>query len=244
MLNYHHLYYFHRVARGGSIAAASRELGLTQPTISEQIRLLEKSLGHKLFDRVGRSLVLTDIGRTAFAQAEQIFALGEELKASLAGQPARHKLRVRIDPEIPATIAAQVLKRGFAQAELEFTADRPELTLSLNAEGEKLFDCGTVLLAPKKRAKIERVVVPAMIASEVGNFIAAKKLSLRILTAPNAEFAFALAGVSNAACAVPDFERPAGFQVMAHAERIRWRVYATTRARRPTHPAIRAILGR
>ena len=59
-LNYHHLLYFWTVARAGTIAAASKELHLSQPTISTQLKTLEESLGQKLFQRQGRKLVLTD----------------------------------------------------------------------------------------------------------------------------------------------------------------------------------------
>ena len=41
-LNYHHLHYFWTVAREGSIAKACRQLHLTQPTISNQLRHLER----------------------------------------------------------------------------------------------------------------------------------------------------------------------------------------------------------
>ena len=57
-LNYHHLLYFWVVARTGSISKASRELLVSQPTISTQLKALETSLGEKLFDRVGRGLQL------------------------------------------------------------------------------------------------------------------------------------------------------------------------------------------
>ena len=50
-LNYHHLLYFWTVARQGTIARASEELRLAQPTISGQIRALEHQLGEKLFQR-------------------------------------------------------------------------------------------------------------------------------------------------------------------------------------------------
>ena len=63
-LNYHHLLYFWMVAREGSVTRASSELRLAQPTISTQIRMLEESLGEKLFARQGRNLVLTDVGLT------------------------------------------------------------------------------------------------------------------------------------------------------------------------------------
>ena len=61
-LNYHHLYYFWIVAREGSIAAASRQLLLSPPTISAQIRELEAAAGAQLFKRVGRSLALNELG--------------------------------------------------------------------------------------------------------------------------------------------------------------------------------------
>jgi len=48
-LNYHHLLYFWTVARTGSVAAASKELRLAPPTISNQIGKLEESLGESSF---------------------------------------------------------------------------------------------------------------------------------------------------------------------------------------------------
>ena len=62
-LNYHHLLYFWTAAREGSITKACRKLHLTQPTVSGQIRALEKSLKAELFERSGRSIALTDTGR-------------------------------------------------------------------------------------------------------------------------------------------------------------------------------------
>jgi LysR family transcriptional activator of nhaA len=60
---HHHLSYFWVVAREGTIARASSELRLAQPTLSGQLRQLERALGEKLFTRRGRNLVLTDVGR-------------------------------------------------------------------------------------------------------------------------------------------------------------------------------------
>src|SRR5207247_4203192 len=65
-LNYHHLLYFWKVARSGSIANASKELLLAPPTISAQVSHLEDTLGEKLFVRSGRRLVLTEAGRVAY----------------------------------------------------------------------------------------------------------------------------------------------------------------------------------
>jgi LysR family transcriptional activator of nhaA len=69
-LNYHHLLYFYTVAREGSVARASEALHLTQPTISAQVRQLERTLGERLFERRGRGLALTEAGRLAYHYAE------------------------------------------------------------------------------------------------------------------------------------------------------------------------------
>lgn len=95
-LNYHHLLYFWTVAKEGSIAAACKELRLAQPTVSGQIRTLEASLGHKLFERAGRGLVMTEIGRTVFRYAEDIFSLGDELIDTLKGRTTGKQMRVRV----------------------------------------------------------------------------------------------------------------------------------------------------
>jgi LysR family transcriptional activator of nhaA len=93
-LNYHHLLYFWIVAREGSIAQASKQLLLAQPTITGQIRSLENTLGQKLFVRSGRNLVLTDVGRLVYRYANEIFSLGRELTDVLKGRPAGRPVRL------------------------------------------------------------------------------------------------------------------------------------------------------
>ena len=84
-LNYHHLHYFWTVAHTGSLAAASLRLNLSQSALSIQIKSLEARLGHRLFDRRGRRLLLTEVGRVTLHHAETIFSTGEELIATLQG---------------------------------------------------------------------------------------------------------------------------------------------------------------
>jgi len=86
-LNYHHLRYFWAVAREGSIARACTSLHVAQPTISGQLRELERSIGDKLFTKVGRHLQLTPTGRTVLGYCDEIFALGRELGETLDGRP-------------------------------------------------------------------------------------------------------------------------------------------------------------
>lgn len=110
-LNYHHLFYFWNVAREGSIARACDKLLLTQPTISGQIRELERSFGVKLFDKVGRNLVLTEAGREAYRYADEIFTLGQELKGSMQGQPVGRAVRlpIGIHEAMPKLISCKIL---------------------------------------------------------------------------------------------------------------------------------------
>lgn len=110
-LNYHHLLYFWTVARTGSIARASDELQLSQPTISNQIKTLERSLGVKLFERQGRRLALTDVGRTAMRYAEEIFRTGRELQLALTRLPSGERLRLvaGVTDVIPKAVAERLL---------------------------------------------------------------------------------------------------------------------------------------
>ncbi|HVT95810.1 MAG TPA: transcriptional activator NhaR [Bryobacteraceae bacterium] len=111
-LNYHHLLYFWTVAKEGSIARACEKLLLAQPTISGQLRMLEASLGEKLFARQGRGLRLTEVGQVVFRYAEEIFALGRELQDVLKGSPPGRPLRltVGISDMVPKLIAYRVLE--------------------------------------------------------------------------------------------------------------------------------------
>ncbi len=115
-LNYHHLLYFWTVARTGSIAAASEELRLAPPTISNQIRKLEESLGEELLRRSGRRLVLTDMGRIAMRYADDIFSLGREFADAIKDRPTGRPLRfsVGIVDVLPKPIAYRLLEPAFA----------------------------------------------------------------------------------------------------------------------------------
>ncbi len=115
-LNYHHLLYFWTVARAGTIAAASKELHLSQPTISTQLKTLEESLGQKLFQRQGRKLVLTDVGQTTFRYADEIFRLGKELQKALetgSSPGAELRFAVGVADVIPKLVAQRLLEPAF-----------------------------------------------------------------------------------------------------------------------------------
>jgi LysR family transcriptional regulator, transcriptional activator of nhaA len=140
-LNYHHLLYFWVVANEGSIVAATRKLNLTQPTISAQLRQLEDSLGEKLFTKAGRGLALTEAGRVALRYADEIFALGRELRDTLRDRPTGRPARVTIGiaDVVPKEIAYRVLRPAFAgggMVEMICREAAPEVLFRMLAQHE------------------------------------------------------------------------------------------------------------
>jgi len=181
-LNYHHLFYFWTVARAGSIAKASAELRLAQPTISNQLKTLENNLGVKLLERQGRRLVLTDVGRTVLKYADDIFRTGRELQRAVKGLPTGQRLRLvaGVADVIPKRMAALLLQpavdafpdltvvaregplpqllAALAIHELDVViADVPASEeVKVKAFTHRLGDCGTTFFAPPKLAALKR----------------------------------------------------------------------------------------
>jgi LysR family transcriptional activator of nhaA len=95
-LNFHHLRYFWMVARKGGVRKAAEELHVSQPSISAQLRLLEESLGEKLFKRSGRTLVLSEMGELVLTYADEIFSAGRELMNAVKQRPGGRWLRLNV----------------------------------------------------------------------------------------------------------------------------------------------------
>lgn len=94
-LNFHHLFYFWRVARIGHLTRAAQELHIAQSALSSQIRQLEDRLGETLFDREGRRLSLTESGQMVLDYAENIFGLSQEMLGRLEGR-SQGMVRLRV----------------------------------------------------------------------------------------------------------------------------------------------------
>ena len=110
-LNLHHLRCFLAVAERGGVTAAAASLGLAQPTISKQVRELERAVGRTLLEREGRGVRLTDAGRLVHRYARDIFSLEEELVAAVSGRGADRvsRLVVGVSTSAPRTIATLAL---------------------------------------------------------------------------------------------------------------------------------------
>jgi len=90
---------FHLVAEAGSFSAAARAGGVSQPTLSAQVKGLEATYGVALFDRLGRGAGLTPLGQSLHAVTARLFAAEEEARALLAGEATlmRGHLRIAAD---------------------------------------------------------------------------------------------------------------------------------------------------
>jgi LysR family transcriptional activator of nhaA len=110
-LNYHHLLYFWLVARERGLVNACAKLRLSPSTISGQIHALESTLDQKLFQKKGRRLELTDMGRVVYRYADEIFTLGKELQDAIHDRPVGKPLRLQVGivDVVPKLVAKQML---------------------------------------------------------------------------------------------------------------------------------------
>ena len=115
-LNYHHLRYFHAVAKEGSVSRAAERLRVSQPSICAQVKQLEAALDETLYRRSGRSIQLTDFGRTIHGYAEEILALGRKLLTLARRAPSTRtqRLHVGIVDSFPKLLSLDILRPVFA----------------------------------------------------------------------------------------------------------------------------------
>lgn len=86
-LNFHHLFYFWRVARSGHLTRTADELRTSQSAVLADPPA-GAGIGEKLFTREGRRLLFTDSGQMVLAYADNIFGLGQEMLGRLQGRTA------------------------------------------------------------------------------------------------------------------------------------------------------------
>lgn len=85
-LDWNQLRAFLETAETGSLSAAARKLGLTQPTLSRQVAAIEQRMGVTLFERVGKSMALTPTGLDLLEHARAMGAAAEALSLSATGR--------------------------------------------------------------------------------------------------------------------------------------------------------------
>lgn len=116
---------FLATAETGSLSAAARELGLTQPTLSRQVAQLEADLGVTLFERVGKKLVLTETGESLL---EHVRAMGEAaLAMRVAASGRAEEVAGRVSISATDTYAAYILPEIMERIRRE----APQITIAV-----------------------------------------------------------------------------------------------------------------
>jgi LysR family transcriptional regulator, transcriptional activator of nhaA len=124
-LNFHHLFYFWRVAKIGHLTQAAQALHVSQSALSTQIRQLEERLGEVLFTREGRRLVLSDSGQLVLSYAENIFGMSQEMLGRLQGR-SEGVTRLRIG-------SAATLSRNYQENRIRPLMANPAVILTLES---------------------------------------------------------------------------------------------------------------
>ena len=128
MLTLQHLYIIEKVISEGTLTKASEKLNLSQSALSHQIRELEAVAGFKIFDRIGKKLVINEAGKRIVAGAEQILPIVRQLEAELQEMKAGKFETIRISTECYTCYhwLPRLLK--------EFNDDFPNLNVQIVAE--------------------------------------------------------------------------------------------------------------
>ena len=125
---------FWSVAHSGSMTRAAKLLGVTQPSLSQQLAAFETAIGARLFDRRAGGLELTELGAALLARAEQVLRSVQELEDVLpvAGGGARHSLRIAGAGSVMRTLLPEAIRR------LKLPMSRLDFDLHEGAPGEVL----------------------------------------------------------------------------------------------------------
>ena len=152
-LNLHHLRLFRAVASDGTLTGAARGLNLSQSALSTQIKTLEASLGHNLFERRGRGLILTEAGRIALDHAEAIFRTADDLTATLreTGR-GRRALRVGALATLSRNFQMQFLRPLIGRSDVEVVLHSGSQAELLRGLASLAFDVVLTNLAPPRDA--------------------------------------------------------------------------------------------
>ncbi|MFS1288248.1 transcriptional regulator CynR [Pseudomonas piscis] len=152
-----HIRYLLAVAEHSNFTRAAEALHVSQPTLSQQVKQLEESLGAPLFDRSGRSVRLTDAGQAYVAYARRALQDLEAARRAMhdVQDLSRGSLRLALTPTFTAYLAGPLLSRfnqcypGIRLSIEEMTQDRLEAALA-----EDRLDLG-IAFAGEHLAEIE-----------------------------------------------------------------------------------------
>src|SRR5687768_14643455 len=191
MYNFNHLYYFYIAAKSGGVSAAAKHLRVSQPSLSSQLKILERSLDLRLFRKVGRSNQLTPAGVAVYGFCRQMFEISEQMSESITTRApsVARRIHIGVSDEVDRPFVVEVVslflkKHGLAQ--------RPKVTV-ISGTHEQLMerlrfrelDAVVTQLAAldPELENIERAEVPVVLACSSKWKMRSNKRSLKAATA-------------------------------------------------------------
>ncbi|ASK20266.1 LysR substrate-binding domain-containing protein [Halomonas sp. N3-2A] len=131
------------VAQHGTFAAAGLQVGLTQAAVSAQMKRLEEALGVTLFERSGRTAVLTQRGEETLLQAQTLLGLYATLGASPSGQGLGSRITIGAIASIQRTVLPDIVARFHRQ----FSECRTRIVPGLSMDLMNQVDAGELDMA-------------------------------------------------------------------------------------------------
>lgn len=127
-LDWNRLRAFLATADAGSLSAAARRIGLSQPTLSRQVAALEEDLGVTLFERVGKRLVLTETAQSLMQQARAMGDAAQAMRLAAAGraEDVTGLVRISASDAYAVHVLPDLLPR--------LRRDAPQITISILAD--------------------------------------------------------------------------------------------------------------
>lgn len=153
------LEYFVAVAETGGFSRGATACGVAQPSLSQQIKRLEASLGVELFERLTRGVRLTDAGRELLPRARRILAETIDARRSLGAEPAQLRLALGAIPTIAPYVFPTLLPelgRALPTCDLLVREDYTERLLEALRAGE--LDAAVLATEPESASLVSRVV--------------------------------------------------------------------------------------
>lgn len=129
-LNFNHLYYFYVIATENSLSEATKILNVSQPTLSQQLRQFEESLGHSLFNRSGRSLKLNQYGEYLLGYSKDIFSKAETMITGFAYQThiqAENHTSIGVTSDLSRSYASKLLNPLFVDPKINVKVDEGDI---------------------------------------------------------------------------------------------------------------------
>lgn len=130
MKNFNHLYYFYIVAKLKSVTAAAKFLHTSQPSLTTQIKTLEKNLNRSLFVKKGKYLELTADGSKIYNYTSRMFQIYEELEDFLVQSENQNEIRIGFSSDISRPYISNLINKVLKTYK---TKNRPQIKLICSA---------------------------------------------------------------------------------------------------------------